>query len=154
MADFDIVTTRSAAETKKIASRLAKEIAATACDHARVIALSGNLGAGKTTFVQGFARALGVHERIQSPTFVLMKIYSLKRRKHIKHLVHIDAYRIESLREIEHLGLRELLNDKDAVIIIEWADRIKKILPKDVILLEFVHGNNKSERVIKIKRIS
>ena len=150
MADFDIVTTRSATETKKIALRFAKEIAAHASDHARVIALSGNLGAGKTTFVQGFARALGVRERIQSPTFVLMKIYSLARRKHIKHLVHIDAYRIESLREIEHLGLRELFDDKDAVILIEWANRIKKILPRDTIWIMFEHGKKSHERMIEI----
>ena len=149
MADSDIITTRSAAETKKIASKLAKEIAAHASDHARVIALSGNLGAGKTTFVQGFARSLGVRERIQSPTFVLMKIYSLKRRKNIKHLVHIDAYRIESLSEIEHLGLRELFDDKDAVILIEWADRIKKILPKDARWITFSHARILTERVIQ-----
>ena len=149
MADSNIITTRSAAETKKIASALAKEIAAIRSDHARVIALSGNLGAGKTTFVQGFARALGIRERIQSPTFVLMKIYSLKRRKNIKHLVHIDAYRIESLREIEHLGLRELFDDKDAVILIEWADRIKKILPKDARWITFSHARILTERVIQ-----
>ena len=149
MADSDIITTRSAAETKKIASKLAKEIAATRSDHARVIALSGNLGAGKTTFVQGFARALGVRERIQSPTFVLMKIYSLKRRKNIKHLVHIDSYRIESPREIEHLGLRDLFNDKDAVIIIEWADRIKKLLPAYTQRITFSHSRASTQRIIK-----
>ena len=150
MADSDIITTRSAAETKKIASKLAKEIAARTSDHARVIALSGNLGAGKTTFVQGFARALGITDRIQSPTFVLMKIYSLTRRKYIKHLVHIDAYRIESLREVEHLRLRELFNDKDALILIEWADRIKKILPKDTTWITFSHGQKSNERTMEV----
>ena len=147
----DSITTRSAAETKKIASRLAKKIAAASSDHARVIALNGNLGAGKTTFVQGFAKSLGINDTLKSPTFVLMKIYPVKRRKNLKHLAHIDAYRIETPREIKHLGLRELLNDKDAVILIEWADRIQRILPKDTIWLEFVHGNNESERTIKIQ---
>ena len=143
----DIITHRTR-ETQGVAATLAKEIAAHASEHAGVIALSGNLGAGKTTFVQGFVAALGVTDRIQSPTFVLMKIYSLTRRKHIKHLVHIDAYRIESFHEIEHLGLRELFNDKDAVILIEWADRIKRILPKDTTWITFSHGRMPTQRLI------
>ena len=145
---LDIITTRSATETKKLASQSAKKIAATRSDHARVIALNGNLGVGKTTFVQGFAKSLGINETIQSPTFVLMKIYSVKRRKNLKHLVHIDAYRIETPREIEHLGLRELLNDKDAVILIEWADRIKKLLPKNTQWITFSHARTRTERII------
>ena len=149
--DSFFITTRSAIDTKKIASMFAKEIMAASSNKARVIALSGNLGAGKTTFTQGFARALGVIDRIQSPTFVLMKIYSLERKKNIKHLIHIDAYRIEKPREIEHLGLRELLNDKDAVILIEWADRIKKILPKNTIWVKFEHGATVNLRTITIR---
>ena len=151
--DYFSGITKSVAETKKIASMLAKEIAATPSDKARVIALNGNLGAGKTTFTQGFARALGITDRIQSPTFVLMKIYSLKRKKNLKHLIHIDAYRIEKLREIEHLGLRQLLNDKDAVILIEWADRIKKVLPKDTMWIDFKYGKKANERTIAIRRV-
>ena len=149
--DYLSVTTRNAVETKKIASMLARKIAATPSGKARVIALNGNLGAGKTTFTQGFAASLGITDRIQSPTFVLMKIYSLKRKKNLKHLIHIDAYRIEKLREIEHLGLRELLNDKDAVILIEWADRIKKVLPKDTIWVEFEHGETVNRRTITVR---
>ena len=144
------IITRSARETQRFAAVLAKGIAAKSSEKARVIALNGNLGAGKTTFAQGFAAALGITDRIQSPTFVLMKIYSLKRKKNLKHLIHIDAYRIEKLREIEHLGLRELLNDKDAVILIEWADRIKKVLPKDTMWVEFEHGKKTNERTLKI----
>ena len=145
------IITRSARETQRSAALLAKEIAAKPADKARVIALNGNLGAGKTTFTQGFARALGIIDRIQSPTFVLMKIYSLKRKKNLKHLIHIDAYRIEKLREIEHLGLRELFNDKDAVILIEWANRIKKVLPKDTVWIDFKHGATVNLRTITMR---
>ena len=148
MRDY-IFTTQSAAKTKQIACQFAKEITRTESDCARVIALAGNLGAGKTTFVQGFAHALGIKEKIQSPTFVLMKIYSLDKQKHLKHLVHIDAYRIETPQELEHLGFRELLKDKDAVILIEWADRVKKLLPKETMWIIFEHGGNINERIIK-----
>lgn len=202
-----IIITKSAIQTKQIASRLAKKIAHMSSDYARVVALTGNLGAGKTIFVQGFAAALGIKEKIQSPTFVLMKIYALTQQKNakiiakrchsrpplsrrinssenpdfllkqkrvwipqslgmtagdriefrkglIKHLIHIDAYRIETPAEIEHLGFRNFLKDKDAIILIEWADRIKKLLPKDAIWITFEHGENARERSIAIKNIN
>ena len=138
-------------DTQKIAMRLAKEMVAKKSDKARVIALSGDLGAGKTTFTQGFARALGIKTPVQSPTFVLMKIYALDKKTHLKHLVHIDAYRIEKTEEIKHLGLHELLRDKDAVLLIEWAERIKKLLPRDTIWITMEHGKKINERMIQIK---
>ncbi|MDP3769452.1 MAG: tRNA (adenosine(37)-N6)-threonylcarbamoyltransferase complex ATPase subunit type 1 TsaE [bacterium] len=147
-----MVTTSTARQTKAIASDLAKKIVVLPSSHARVIALKGNLGAGKTTFVQGFAKALGVSDTVQSPTFVLMKIYAVK-KKHIRHLVHIDAYRIESLAEMKHIGLSHLLQDKDAIILIEWADRIKKIIPKNAVWVTLEHGKTMTERSIAIKNI-
>lgn len=152
MVEKTFMISTSADTTKKIASQLAMDIAATQSDHARVIALSGNLGGGKTTFAQGFAQALGVKMPVTSPTFVLMKIYALEKKKYLKHLVHIDAYRIDSPQELEHLGFRELLNDKDAVILIEWADRIKKLLPKDTTWITFEHGKKMNERSIMISK--
>ena len=148
------IITKSAVQTKQFALLLAKKVARMKSDHARVVALTGNLGAGKTTFVQGFAVALGIKEKIQSPTFVLMKIYLLNARKNLKHLVHIDAYRIETSSEMEHLGLRDLLEDQDAIILIEWADRIKKLLPKDTTWIMFEHGKKLNERIMIVKNIS
>lgn len=145
------VETSSVAGTQKIARDIAKSIAKISAPRARIIALTGDLGAGKTTFVQGFAEALGVKESVTSPTFVLMKIYALKRQKHITHLVHIDAYRIETPAELLHLGFHELLRDSDAVIVIEWAERIKKILPKDTIWVTFEHGRKINKRMIIIQ---
>lgn len=147
---MEVITTTNARQTQSIASDLAKKIAVLRSDSARVIALKGNLGAGKTTFVQGFARALGISDTVQSPTFVIMKIYELK-KKYLKHLVHIDAYRIENPQELDHLGFRKLLEDKDAVILVEWADRIKKILPKGTMWITFEHGKSSNERIIAIK---
>ena len=148
------IITKSAVQTKQVALLLAKKVARMKSDHARVVALTGNLGAGKTTFIQGFAVALGIKEKIQSPTFVLMKIYFLPRQKIIKHLVHIDAYRIETSSEMEHLGLRDLLEDQDAIILIEWADRVKKLLPKDTKWIMFEHGKKLNERIMIVKNIS
>ena len=147
--DIHFFTTHSAMDTKKIASDCAKEITTIASKEARVIALQGNLGAGKTTFTQGFARALGIDRRIQSPTFVLIKIYDIAHDR-FKHFVHIDAYRIETLHEIERLGIRGFFADKDAIVLIEWADRIKKILPNNTIWVSFEHGKKINERTIKI----
>lgn len=169
------IATTSAKETQKIARMLAEELLrAPRRRGARVVALKGDLGAGKTTFAQGFAAGLGVKENVLSPTFVLMKIYPLgatthdkrntvhdKRRttndtkrtikgKHrgFKHFIHIDCYRLASPRDLAHLGFKEILKDKDAIILIEWADRIKKILPPDAIWLRFTHGAKQNERCI------
>ena len=150
------ITTKSARETQKIARGMAREIIrAPRGRRARVLALSGELGAGKTTFTQGFAAALGVKEKIQSPTFVLMKIYQLKERtrnkRHgFKHLIHIDCYRIQSPKDLIHLGLKNLLRDRDAVILIEWADRIKKILSRGTVRITFAHGSKQNQRRIAI----
>ncbi len=150
MIEHTLLVTRNSAETKACASRIAKEVSGMRANKARVIALSGNLGAGKTTFVQGFARALGIKEPIQSPTYILMKVYAL-RKKYLKHFVHIDAYRIEHQKEFEHLGLGDLIADKDAVILIEWPERVKKILPNDTLWISFEHGKKSNERMIQIK---
>ena len=142
-----LITTKNARETQKIAELLAKELIPHT-NRATVIALQGNLGSGKTTFTQGFARALGVHENVLSPTFVLMKLYRLAPKKRFKHLVHIDCYRITSARELFHVGLRDLFRDQDAIILIEWPERIKQFLPKNMIWLRFKHGKRENERAI------
>ena len=110
-----------------------------------ILALSGELGAGKTTFVQGLARILGIRERVQSPTFVLMKWYRLP-RKHgpFRHLVHVDAYRLDRAKDARHLGLRHVFRDRDAIVVVEWAERIKKLIPKPVTWIRFSHGKRPS----------
>ncbi len=145
------IATASARETKKAAEKilhtlLMKRLRPT------ILALEGELGSGKTTFIQGLARGLGIKEKVQSPTFVLVKWYKLSKRRHpLRHLVHVDAYRLESLAEARHLGLRDAFRDPEAIIVIEWADRIKKLIPKNAVWIRFTHGTKPSTRYLEIK---
>jgi tRNA threonylcarbamoyladenosine biosynthesis protein TsaE len=96
---------------------------------ASLIALQGDLGAGKTTLVQSIAALLGVTETVNSPTFVIAKFYDTTHGD-FKRLVHIDAYRIESESELDVLGWSALLNDPDNLIVIEWPERISGSIPE------------------------
>lgn len=98
---------------------------------ATVVALSGDLGAGKTAFVKGVAKALGVEEHVTSPTFVIMKIYTLDGV--FKKLVHIDAYRLKGEHHLKVLGWEELLRDPHNLICIEWPEQIPQALPPHAI---------------------
>jgi tRNA threonylcarbamoyladenosine biosynthesis protein TsaE len=99
---------------------------------ATVLALSGDLGAGKTTLTQHFAQLLKVKENIISPTFVIMKSYPLQGQKW-ETLIHIDAYRIEQEKEMQVLGLHRLLADPKNLILIEWPEKITGLLPENKI---------------------
>lgn len=115
----------------------------------QVIALRGDLGAGKTTFVQGLAQGLGVRARVSSPTFVLVNEYA---GRDGMRLVHADTYRLgASVREeAEGMGLAELLEDANAVVAIEWAERVQELLPADCLLIELGYGAGEDERTIRI----
>ncbi|MCH7882824.1 tRNA (adenosine(37)-N6)-threonylcarbamoyltransferase complex ATPase subunit type 1 TsaE [Patescibacteria group bacterium] len=129
--------TRSAHETQKIAEILAQELKKNFLRRqAMVIALSGDLGGGKTTFTKGFAKGLGIRENILSPTFLILKTYKL-RGKYYTLFTHIDAYRLEKPKEILNLGWRELVKNPKNMIIIEWAKNIEKILPKIFLNIKF-----------------
>ncbi|MBU1016858.1 tRNA (adenosine(37)-N6)-threonylcarbamoyltransferase complex ATPase subunit type 1 TsaE [Patescibacteria group bacterium] len=121
------IFTNSAAETKKLAFNLAKKLKG-----GEVLALYGDLGSGKTTFVQGFVEGFGIKGRVQSPTFVFVRFYG-KRPK----IVHIDLYRINSLSELVDLGLEEFLGDKDTISLIEWPEKMEGYLPKKALKVEF-----------------
>ncbi|MDQ3076999.1 MAG: tRNA (adenosine(37)-N6)-threonylcarbamoyltransferase complex ATPase subunit type 1 TsaE [bacterium] len=103
---------------------------------ATIIALKGNLGAGKTTFTQHVARYLEVEETVTSPTFVLEKIYRLSHKK-FDFLIHIDAYRLESARELEVLGWREIIENPKNLIMLEWPERVQEILPENIHIVSF-----------------
>lgn len=94
-------------------------------NNATIVGFSGDLGAGKTTLVQAIASQLGVVERVVSPTFVVAKWYKTK-SKDFQTLVHIDAYRIESITELEPLGFKELVKQKKSLVLIEWPENIKE----------------------------
>lgn len=115
--------------------------------YAAVLALHGDLGAGKTTFVQTLAQALGISEVVNSPTFVVMKKYDTT-DENFPQLVHIDAYRIEDESEMTPLRFAEELQNKDSLIAIEWAENIVSLLPPTTIHLNFTLTGE--ERLIKI----
>lgn len=104
---------------------------------AAVLALSGDLGAGKTTFMQTLARALGVSETVTSPTFVVMKNYELTDQAW-DTLIHMDAYRLEEIDELRPLRFAEVLAEKSNIVGIEWAEKIASALPKETLYLDFV----------------
>lgn len=132
-------------QTQELAYELAGQIKG-----GEVIALVGDLGAGKTTFTQYFAQALGVDTHVQSPTFVIMRQYTTQR--HPAHLLlHLDAYRLGSSDELYDLGLDAHIGQPHAVVVIEWADKLKKYLQEKSciwITFELEMGN----RVVRIKK--
>jgi len=144
-------TTRKALETRRFARILFSSLRRRKLSHALVIALQGELGAGKTTFVQGLLRSLGVKQNILSPTFVIMKRFSLRNRKtHFRNVYHIDAYRIHP-RDLIALDIHTIFEDPDTLVVIEWAERVKKLLSPETIWLQFKHGKSEGERVIIVE---
>jgi tRNA threonylcarbamoyladenosine biosynthesis protein TsaE len=116
-----------------------------------VFALQGDLGAGKTTFVQGFLKGLGSKTRVTSPTFVLMRRHKLCGQK-IKNVFHIDAYRLKKPEHLASLELDVILNGPRNVLLIEWPEQAKRFLPKDTVRLQFKYGEKENERTILITR--
>lgn len=137
-------------ETKHLAETIAmKVVALPTTTHARVVKLKGDLGAGKTTFTQGFAKALGIARKITSPTFVIMKRHITK-HGYYKNLFHLDAYRVGSIEEMEPLKFAEILEDPKNVILIEWPENLgSKILPRAT-TIHILHGKKENERTIRI----
>ena len=103
------------------------------------IALVGDLGAGKTTFIQGFAQGLGIDQRIISPTFILMRKYDVKIPGKLQNFYHVDLYRIEENvhEEVTNLGLQDVWKVAGNVVAIEWAEKVKVLVPTDTIWINF-----------------
>lgn len=110
---------------------------------AHVLALKGDLGTGKTAFVQAFADLLGVKEHVVSPTFVIMRSYGTAHDAFTK-LVHIDAYRVEDEEEMRVLKIPELFYETGTIICIEWAKRIPSLIPKEALLISFTINDDNS----------
>lgn len=133
MAGGIALRTRDAAETRTLATALADLLVA-----GDVVALSGELGAGKTCFVQGAAAALGVATTVTSPTFVLVRSYAGR-----VPLVHVDVYRLQRLQDVLDLG--DEVFASDVVTFVEWGDAITSLLPEDRIDVEIVHADRDAD---------
>lgn len=133
-------------DTEQMAEKIAGEIVG-----GQILALSGPVGAGKTTFAKLFAAALGIEKTVLSPTYTLLQPYTLPKPVHgIRTLIHIDAYRLESPAELLAIGFEDFLNDPTTIILIEWAENVAELLnDQSVIWMNFeIDGDI---RICKIK---
>jgi tRNA threonylcarbamoyladenosine biosynthesis protein TsaE len=172
--------TKSPAQTRKLGKTLASELLKKAKGEKRtglflseeflktrskkvafIVGLEGDLGGGKTTFLQGFAKRLGIKERVLSSTFVILRKFKvpilLNSRSNLRRfasLYHIDCYRIQKPKEILDLGLEEVISNPQNIVFIEWSDKIKKFLPKKALILKFQFINKNSRRIWPTKKKS
>ena len=135
-------TTKAVEQTKELAAAIA--VLAVPGD---IVLLSGDLGAGKTAFVQGFARAIGIEEHVTSPTFTIAKSYEGRLRLH-----HLDVYRLDHLQEAEDLGLAELVDD-GGVTVIEWGEAVAPVLPADYLAVALAYGDADDDRLLSLRPI-
>jgi len=130
-----ILRAETAAATREIGATVAALLAP-----ADVVVLTGELGAGKTTLVQGVARGLGAEEHVASPTFTLVREYVTGRLP----VAHVDVYRLERMQDVVDLALDELTAD-DAVLLIEWGDAVEEVLPGDRLRIELTTADPDGE---------
>jgi len=140
-----IIITNSEKQTFNLGKKLGAKLSG-----GEVLALNGELGAGKTVLIKGIAAGLGVKQIITSPTFVIMKVYKIPPRKstsyklQAKKLIHIDCYRVREADAIAGIGALDYFGKPDTVAVVEWADYIKPILPKVRINITIrLKGDNK-----------
>ncbi len=146
---MSMITTNSVEATESVAREWLAELKERpVTGRAEVVALLGDLGAGKTTFVQAVARELGVTEAVTSPTFVIEKIYHLPSGEYFDHLIHIDCYRLDSSSELQHLGWEEIITDERNLIMIEWGDKVAELLPPDHLTINFTFINETTREIV------
>lgn len=133
------IITKSSGETQKLASNFARKLKG-----GEILALSGDLGSSKTTFVQGLAQGLGVKERITSPTFVILNLHQA--RKDLQ-LAHFDLYRLNNEHDLEGIGATDYLGKKNIISVIEWAEKGKRILSKKTIWINFEHIDENRRKI-------
>ncbi len=147
-------SSNSSHATQKIAKKFAMETLSkiNLLEKAFIIELRGELGAGKTTFLKGFASGIGVKDRILSPTFVIAKRFPV-RRFNFENFFHIDCYRLGRPDEMESIGFKKIIGDRKNIVAIEWPEKIKDLLGKESIKISIKinnEGGNKNSRQIFI----
>lgn len=137
--------TSTSAQTQALGEEFAQKIIG-----GGVVCLYGNLGAGKTTFVQGIAKGLNVKETVSSPTFVLMRRYEVPTKEEGSYLYHIDLYRLENTLEIRSLGIEEIVANPHNIVLIEWPEKIASLLPRRSWEVRLEAGEGPDSRTISI----
>lgn len=140
------VITNTAEETRQVGFDFSKQLKS-----GDVVLLYGDLGAGKTTFVQAVAKGLGIKDRILSPTFVLIRNHKVS-FGNITNLNHIDLYRIEKPTDIKNLGIDEIVNEANSVSLIEWADRLSSFKSKHgyAVRMRYIRENKREIEILEI----
>ena len=134
-------------QTKSVGRQLATMVSGSA-----IITLSGDLGAGKTTFTKGFSEGLGVKKTVTSPTFSLMNVYPVQDHQEIEQFVHIDTYRLENEEELRAIGVEEYLGDAKTIVMIEWPEKVAVMLKKYKNVIEVKIGSveKDDQRIIEV----
>lgn len=152
MKKIETTTTIQAKETKDVGQKLSSSLRG-----GDLLLLSGDLGAGKTTFLQGLAKGLGVKEAVNSPTFNILKLYKLKNNQGAKFFCHIDTYRLSGPGDLTALGFEEILASSEYIVAIEWAEKVrelfKSIKTERLVRINLEHINADSRR-IKIQSVA
>ena len=143
------IITKSARETQTFGQAVAASLIGQRKQHPRIFCLYGELGSGKTTYTQGFAKGMGLSSRLLSPTFIIVRRYSLIRGE--TFFYHIDLYRIKNAGDLDGLGLREIFSDPNAIILIEWAQRLRALLPEKRTDITFEVINEKERKITLTK---
>ena len=139
------IITKSAAETSRLAEGLAANLREGRGNHPNVLCLYGELGSGKTTFVQGFARGLGLTGRLLSPTYIIVRRYQLESPLH--YFYHLDLYRMNEAAELAELGIQEILADPTNFVAIEWAGKLGALLPTRRVDVHFENINEEGHGI-------
>ena len=140
-------------KTKKRGGRLALKILRKKGGDPAVLGLVGDLGGGKTTFLQGFAKGLGIKERILSPTFIIMKKFEIPARRNGKKdskskvFYHFDCYRVGGPSEISDLDFKNIIKNPLNIVAVEWADIVKKIMPENALWAKFIFVDIKRRKI-------
>lgn len=142
---FNPMLVTSLEQTKQLAAQFAQTLKG-----GELVALRGDLGTGKTTFVKGLAEALGIEEIVRSPTFTLLHVFETKHQL-VRYLVHIDAYRLHEPDALTEIGIGEWLERKDAIVCLEWPDAPGIPIEPDHVV-RFALGEKENEREIEINR--
>lgn len=121
--------TKSAQETQTLGERFGAYFLTSGDSLQHIVCFWGDLGSGKTTFVQGFAKGLGISKRLLSPTFIIVRHYDVPNSD--RRLYHFDLYRFVDQKEVVMVGLSEILNQARTIVCIEWPERLGTLLPKE-----------------------